>query len=277
MKLSIGLKVLFSVLLIDSIIFVISALLYERTMAETLEKEFESKGIAIVKALSSSVQGAILKGDTTLVQGAIDQYIAIHGVEYIYVDDDLGNVVAHTFTPYFPQEIKSQSTKDTRSLIDPSTGNVSKELKSSVVNYSEYDTMDLTYPILGGVLGHIHIGLGIGRQKHLIIVPIVMRALALSLTISIIGLIVISFSLNRILLPIKNLLVASKTLADDYHASIKVDTNGQDEVGQLARSFQLIVDKLQMHSRELEEKVSQRGRELTWPTRCWQTLHSFRP
>jgi methyl-accepting chemotaxis protein len=130
-------------------------------LRSTKTTEFESKGEAIALAIAYSLsfgrEQSLTRGVST-IQGYIDAAKTISGVAYIYVQDDEGSVVAHTFTPTFPPFFEESNALDTSDL----GGRVRVKVSGAI----EFDhagrhvrAIDVAAPIAGGRRGVVHVGL----------------------------------------------------------------------------------------------------------------------
>src|SRR6266849_3544462 len=71
----------------------------------SLTSEYRDKAEAISDSLASASVEYLLFRDPATVQAQIDQYLGIEGVSYVFVVDEQGTIVSHTFVPCVPPEI----------------------------------------------------------------------------------------------------------------------------------------------------------------------------
>ena len=76
------------------------------TLYGRMTEEFVSKGSAIASSIARGSQEILLARDASTIQSMIDQYLAIDGVAYVFVKDADHLVVAHTFVPEMPPELR---------------------------------------------------------------------------------------------------------------------------------------------------------------------------
>ncbi|VAX31560.1 BarA sensory histidine kinase (= VarS = GacS) [hydrothermal vent metagenome] len=249
-----GLKT--KILVITSLMVITTTLLLLASNASFLSKslhaEFESKGVALITSLASNVQDTILNRDVSAIQGFIDQYREIKGVAYIFVIDDKRNVIAHTFSPVMPKEylhlIKNEAVQ---------TNVLVRELE---INGKH--VLDIQTPILAGRLGHAFIGMDMDAVEKDAIIPLVKQSFFYAAGIILVGLAIIMFILNRVLDPILQLTEATKSIASGQNMHQKIEVSAEDEIGDLAHSFNSMMDEINKHRDQLEHQVKRRTLEL---------------
>ena len=109
---SIQLKIIIPIV----ISFVVSAVaIFVATLGSTkasLTKELYSKGQTLATNLADNSQTILLDQDSSIVQGLIDQYRKISGVEYVFVRDENAKFIAHTFSPQVPLQFLDLSRSE---------------------------------------------------------------------------------------------------------------------------------------------------------------------
>ncbi len=143
-KTLLGLLVLFGVILIAT-----SAVSGWNTN-KLLSEQYESKGAAIASSVASSSVEILLNRDASTLQSIIDQYTEIQGVSYVFIADEHGEVVAHTFVPTIPTEVYA--------LRGEKGGLATRDISIEGVG----DFSDISSPILAGVAGYVHVGMNKG-------------------------------------------------------------------------------------------------------------------
>src|SRR5690242_1031951 len=74
-------------------------LLMDKQLTSILRQRFVGQGLTVATATAKSVEPYLIDHDSTSIQSAIDQVLAIPDVEWAYVADPGGHVLAHTFIP----------------------------------------------------------------------------------------------------------------------------------------------------------------------------------
>lgn len=99
-------KTLLGMLLIFVLLAATVSLFSAWNLRRHLTQQFTSKGAAITSSIASSSVDVLLNRDPSTIQATIDQYIdKPGGVAYVFVVDDQGDIIAHTFVPQIPAEI----------------------------------------------------------------------------------------------------------------------------------------------------------------------------
>lgn len=216
-------KTLFGVFSLFGLISLSTSVLCIYTVDTHLSEEYESNSRDIAKTIADSSVDILLNRDLSALQSLIDQFVEIQSIRYIYITDEEGEFVAHTFVPGVPEEIRTGDRNNTatveRSL--PGMG----------------DFVEVGSPILAGVAGSVHVGMdtdlialkiqrAIGRQVYLISIILVVGVLAAI------------WFVNLAAKPLGDLLAYAVALARDRDNGAD-DTllARDDEVGQLARLF----------------------------------------
>ncbi|HVY71017.1 MAG TPA: hypothetical protein VHH73_13880, partial [Verrucomicrobiae bacterium] len=193
--------------------------------------------------IAESSVDILLNRNLSALQSLIDQFTEIQGIKYVYITDESGEFIAHTFVPGVPEEIRKSHTSDTNSVV------------RRIAGMGEF--VEVGSPILTGVGGFAHVGMdrglialkiqrAIGRQVYLISI------------IFVIGIFTTVWLVNLAAKPLNDLMayavrlatpdsVKNPALADDKLLS------RDDEVGQLARLF-LYFSKIRDEEKAWAEK-----------------------
>lgn len=227
-------RTLFGIIALFGVIGLSTSVLAVYTVDTHLSEEYLSNSRDIVKTIADSSVDILLNRDLASLQALIDQFLGIQGIKYVYITDENGEFLAHTFVPGIPDEILAS---------DPlSTETVERNLPGMG------DFVEVASPILAGVAGAVHVGMdtglialkiqrAIGRQVYLIV------------TIFVVGVFAALWFVNLAARPIGDVLAYATTLADhrkdDEPEADGVLANGQpapgsvldrnDEAGQMAR------------------------------------------
>lgn len=221
-------KTMFGIFLLFGVIAVSTSALCVYTVDKQLSSEYQANSVAIAQTIANSSMDIILNRDLSTLQSLIDQFKEIQGIKYIYIANEEGDILAHTFVPGIPREILAA---DRRAL-----GSTSRQLPG----FGEF--IEVSSPILDGIAGSVHVGMdkglialkiqtAIGQQVYLISIIFI---------VSIVG----SFLLvNLAAKPLGRLGgYATHLVAPDAPVNLSADEmrallERNDEVGQLARLF----------------------------------------
>ena len=141
-------KTLFGIFFLFGMIGVATSVLCIRTVDGYLSREYEANSKGIAKTIADASVDIILNRDLSVLQSLIDQFVEIQGISYIYITDESGEFLAHTFVPGIPEEIRTGYTG--------STETVERRLPGMG------DFVEVSSPILAGISGNVHVGMDMG-------------------------------------------------------------------------------------------------------------------
>ena len=226
-------KTRFGIYAMFAFIGVATSILCIWTVDSHLTQEYESNGKSICKIVADASVDIILNRDLSSLQALIDQFSEIQGVSYIYIKNEEGVFIAHTFVPGIPIEI----------LEDESDG---EAVERNIPGLGDF--VEVSHPILAGVVGRVHIGMdpslialkiqhAIGQQIYLIS------------GIFFVGFFAATWFIGFAAKPLNSLLDYAVNLAKSHDEETSTDEAllaRTDEVGHLARLylyFERIIDR----------------------------------
>ena len=168
-------KTLFGIFIVFGCIGLSTSILTVHTVDTQLSEEYQSNASNIAKTIADSSVDILLNRNLTALQSLIDQFLEIQGIKYIYITDEAGEFVAHTFVPGIPGEIRFADTKRTTAV------------ERSLLGMGDF--IEVGSPILAGVAGTVHVGMdtglvalkiqrAIGRQVYLISIIFILGVFA---------------------------------------------------------------------------------------------------
>ncbi len=216
-------KTLFGIFLLFGLIGVSTSILCIYTVESQLSKEYESNSKGIAKTIANASVDILLNRDLSSLQSLIDQFVEIQGISYIYITNESGEFLAHTFVPGIPEEIRNG---------DPfSTATVERSLPGMG------DFVEVSSPILASVAGSVHIGMDIGLIALKIQRAIGQQVYLIS-TIFVVGVFATIWFVGLAAKPIERLLAYAVRLAGEGRAATDDRLLARnDEIGELARLF----------------------------------------
>jgi sensor histidine kinase regulating citrate/malate metabolism len=158
-------KTMFGIFLLFGMIALSTSALCIYTVDKQLSNEYEANSRAIAQTIANSSMDIILNRDMSTLQSLIDQFKEIQGIKYIYIVDEEGEILAHTFVPGIPKEIMASDRLH------------SETVERQLPGFGEF--IEVSSPILDGLAGAVHVGMdkslialkiqtAIGRQIYLI-------------------------------------------------------------------------------------------------------------
>lgn len=219
-------KTMFGIFLLFGLIALSTSALCVHTVDKELTEEYLANSQAIADTIADSSVDILLNRDLSTLQSLIDQFREIQGIKYVYVVDEAGEILAHTFVPGIPKEIMASDRLKTETVHRrlPGFG----------------DFIEVASPILTGIAGSVHVGMdkgliavkiqvAIGRQIYLISIIFILSIVASFLCV------------NLAAKPLGRLggyamhLAAPQAPATLTPADMQALLERSDEVGQLAR------------------------------------------
>ena len=141
-------KTLFGIFVIIGLIVALTSALYVNTVDRQLTGDFLNNSRAIARSIADSNVDLIVHQNYSALQSIIDQFVEISGISYVFVVDENGVIIAHTFVPGVPDEILADY-KNAKNVYDRTLAGLG--------NFSE-----VTAGILAGEAGYVHVGMDKG-------------------------------------------------------------------------------------------------------------------
>jgi hypothetical protein len=218
---------LFGIYLLFGLIAVSTSALCIYTVNKQLSREYAVNSVAISHAIAHASEAVLQTRDVSSLQALLDQNHEIQGISYLYVTDEHGDFIAHTFVPEVPAEIFAEHGK----RLDAVERNLN----------GIGEVIEVGSPILEGLAGSVHVGMdesmvalkirsAVGKQVYLISILFILS-------------IAVSFWLmNRAAAPLHRLAdyarqvagLQPKALTEEEVAAL---LGRNDEAGELARLY----------------------------------------
>ncbi len=216
-----------------------------------LTAEYNSKGAAIAQSIADASVEILLNRDAASVQAIIDQYLDMKGVRYVFVEDERGEIICHTFAPEVPTEV--------RALVSEPPAERIHTLKIAGIG----ECNDVRAPLLAGHAGYVHVGMDVDAI-HQKVRMAVLRQVGLMCLVFLVALGIAFGLVRRVARPLRQLTaiagdVASGKVTDDLgnggSGELRRIEQGSDEVGRLAAAFRHMVREVA--SRELNLRIAE--------------------
>lgn len=224
---------MFSIFLLFGLVAVSTTALCVYTVDKQLSSQYVANSAAMAQTIANSSTDIMLNRDLSTLQSLIDQFREIQGVKYLYITNEQGEIIAHTFVPGIPKEITS------------ATPQLSGAVDRRLPGYGEF--IEVSSPILDGIAGAAHVGMDKGFITLKIQTAIGQQIYLISI-IFIVGIVGTFVLLIRAARPLSALTAYAQHLAVPGEVPVPAsDTERslllrKDEVGQLARLYRHIAD-----------------------------------
>ncbi len=220
-------KTLFGVFALFGLIGLSTSILCVYTVDTHLSAEYESNSRDIAKTIADSSVDILLNRDLSALQSLI-QFVEIQGIKYIYITDESGEFLAHTFVPGIPAEIRAS---------DPFN---METVERSLPGMGDF--VEVGSPILAGVAGTVHVGMDTGLIALKIQRAIGQQVYLFSI-ILVVGVFAAIWLVNLAAKPLGALLGYAVGVARDEKPTDDNLLARDDEAGHLARLFLYVADK----------------------------------
>lgn len=258
-------KTLLVVVLLFALISGSISVLSAWSLHQAMTEEFEVKGQSLARIIADASVTPLLSNQPATLQSMIDEYLGIVGVSHILVVNQHGEIMAHTFAPVIPLEITA--LVDRLAHQSDAVHFTASRDRTQAGDESSGDYRNMISPILGGVAGHVLVGMDTGLIRQQVIATIIRQQVIIFILLFV-AIAISYWFINRISRPLSELSAHAEKLAvtaldqiDQLQHEIKpLAERNQDEIGALARSFIYMEQTLDASIRQLAENVAAQER-----------------
>jgi two-component system NtrC family sensor kinase len=226
----------------------------QTTLSLKLTEELQKRGVTLARDFTQHVVDPILTENSLALQiTTLESKNAEEDIEYEFVLNAKGEVLAHTFGETFPSDLRRINVLKAGQAygIQP-------------LRIGGKKVFDIAVPILKGELGTTHLGIS-AEPVRKSVRDIINLFLKITLGLLIVGSSLAFFSIMSMTKPFSEFMkVASEVGAGDLSRRVTISTN--DEIGELAGTFNKMVSDLQkttVSRSQLETVVEERTAELS--------------
>ena len=226
-------------------------------LRSALRSGLVQEGTAAAATLATIAPSFLAAGNTTELQTLANQDAAISEVHYVWISDDQGNVIVHTFVPFVPEKVVQAAAETSGATSEEGVQLSYRDLETDQTQ----NVLQFAAPILDGQLGTVYIGMNLDSVNT----QATSGLLTLLIVFGIFTLIVVGLAAvfaNRIVNPIRSLVsVSSRVGRGDL--SRLADVKSNDEIGLLAKTINNTIVRLRgMVQTEEDRDEERRQREL---------------
>lgn len=244
--LSIRVKIFVSLVLV-TLLFGLSMIVFtELFIYRKLQDMSVDKGVSIAKRIGMDCINPILTERYFEITMIFNDLLRTEkGILYAYALDEDGRTVAHTL----PRGVPSELLQANRPALNQSF--TTKEISTDWGRVT-----DVAIPLMDGQAGVLHLGLsdeGILRDVK----EIEGAILAFAFTILIVGAMTSFWFSNTITRPILKLASAAEAFGRGYMPEKALPVDSEDEVGELARIFDTMIERRRLAEMEREQLIAE--------------------
>ncbi len=254
-RLSLKNKIFLSCLGFILLVSIIIALFTRALLISGLTSELEKRGTGIAQSIAKNARTFILtKNRAELTSLAYDARLGKRKdiVKYLIITDNHGNILAHSFTDFFPEKLKS---------IVKQQNDLHEEVK--LIKIAKHPVFHMWVPVKEGIypIGSVQIGL----DKHHIddlIANLRLVFLSFVSVVTVIFFIISNRLAYHITKPISSLIRYTDQLTkgdfniiyeNDINRLPKASGSQDDEISKLTNSFMKMISKLKISTDKLTE------------------------
>ena len=217
----------------------------ETTVRRMLEDKLSKRAVVIGRQLASGSESGILTRENVRLSLRLRELVwEEKGIEYAYLLDPGGEVIAHSFKEGFPAGL---------ARANPMPAAASESIRP--VRTGRGDILDAAVPILGGRLGSAHVGMSkklVERDVNEVLRTILLVSVGVIAAMALVAILIGTTATK----PILELAQLAKKVAEgrfDERATVR----SRDEVGELALAFNGMIEARRDHDRERERLVTE--------------------
>ncbi len=222
---------------------------FHRQASRAITADFVNHAEVIAASVAQSVEPALVERDLTTVQSVLDSLLSVPDVEWAFVRDPNGQVLAHTFVPKFPAMLERWTGPGEPPVVEiPGEG---------------AGVLSVRKPVLTGIVGTVFVGF---RRASVVAstreteITILSAVLAVSLIVALL----LGFVTRRLLAPVRDLTRAAEFLSSSPGSAFRdVPVRSGDELGVLTRTFNRMAREVRGHEELLEAEVEERTSALS--------------
>ncbi len=222
----------------------------DKQLSSNMTAEFEAYNDVVTLALAKSVEAALIDRDATSAQSMVDAVLNLANVRWAYIAAADGTVLAHTFVPRFPANLKDQlrgSSGPTLVLLPGQEG----------------ATLVFRKPVLVGIVGTVYVGFSLDTL-HASIRAMELVILAWIGVVMLVVTLLIALVTRRIIKPIRLLTQAARRFTGGATESYRpLPVAASDEIGVLTTSFNRMAAQVCEEHLTLEARVAERTQALS--------------
>lgn len=225
------LRILLTLLVPLAIFAPVTVTIVFRAINTAITEQADARGVALARQIAAITVDELLTGERFAAERLMLDVVASQpDVDYAFIVGEDHTLLAHTFKDGFPLDLMAAHTT--------SRG----ERAALTVRMGDRDVHDLMAPVVGGVAGHVHVGISTHSavaSSRLVLSRLSLIGAGVVLTGFLVTLVLSSRVLRRL-----NRLSAAAEAVGSGDLSARVADAGEDEIGRLATAFDQMAERL---------------------------------
>ncbi|MEE9120415.1 MAG: sigma 54-interacting transcriptional regulator [Syntrophobacteria bacterium] len=219
------------------------SLLVTQRHSSTLRETAAAQAENLAHSVALEATDKILINDLVALQKMLDHQMRSNStLSYLFIIKD-NEILAHTFSNGVPAAIINANSAD--------PGDQFRLQKIASVGGEKY--LDIAWPVFGGNAGVLRLGLSEKPYRQRV-TQLWLQMSWLTLAILLLALMLTLLFVRKVTRPLAALADATQKI-DEGELDVRVQVQGQDEVGRLAASFNHMVASMQDYTHRLEEQT----------------------
>lgn len=233
----------YAVVMLVLSIFVIAAM-YQLTN-NMLRDQLDRRALAVANNLSDATAGHLVGRNLLALSALLRKYSLLDGVAYAYIEDNKGEIVAHTLESFPPELRRGLSAAGQR------------ETRKQELLLRDKTVYETSVPVLEGQVGSVHVGFWADVVEREIRSTL-FRFIGIIAIVPFVGTLLSFILAHWIVRPIVGLTeVADKVTKGDLETSVSGKcVESRDEIGDLARSLERMRSSLKAAMLRLERETA---------------------
>jgi signal transduction histidine kinase len=225
------LRILLTLLVPLAVYAPVTVAIVYRAVSTAISEHVDARGVALASQLAAVTVDELLTGERYAAERRmVDVVSSQQDIAYAFVVGSNNAVVAHTFPDGFPLDLLAAHTA-------PRNGRAALH-----VQLGGREVHDLVAPVLGGVAGHVHVG--VSTSSAVVTSREVLSRLSLvGVGVVLTGLFVTFALSSRVLRRIQRVEGAAQAIGEG-NLNARVADPSQDEIGRLGTAFDHMAERL---------------------------------
>jgi HAMP domain-containing protein len=203
----------------------IVGVVYQLT-SSALRDQLDQRALAVATNLSDAAAANVVRKNVLELSGLVRKYALLQGVEYAFIEDGKGEVIAHSLGT-FPPELREKVSTEGR-----------LHTQRRALRFGGKIVYETSVPILGGQVGAAHLGMRGDFVEGEIRRPL-LPMMGIIAAILLAGIVISSVLVGVMTRPIRRLgHVADNMSKGDLDTPVTIGIESHDEIGDLARSLE---------------------------------------